>query len=79
MEGLVKRNDLYEDDQEQQQHAHAIQILAEGVRVSEEKICHLYEDVLGEYKREAKVKLFLSILVTKRVRVLLDEKRSTPA
>jgi hypothetical protein len=38
----------------------------------------IYEAVLGEYKREAKVKLFLPILVTKRVRQILDEKKMTP-
>ena len=65
---------LYEDDPEKQQHAHAIQILAEGVSTSEEEIFQLYEGVLREYKREAKVKIFLPILVTKRVRELLDEK-----
>ena len=71
-------NSLYEDDAEKQQHAQAIQILAEGVRISQQEMYQIYEAVLGEYKREAKVKLFLPILVTKRVRQILDEKNMTP-
>jgi hypothetical protein len=74
-EGVVMRvNGLYEDDPEKQQHAHAIQILAEGVRISEEEVFQLYEGVLREYKKEAKINIFLPILVTKRVRELLDER-----
>ena len=76
-------NGLYENDLEKQQHAHAIQILAEGVMISEAEMYQLYEGVLMEYKREAKIKIFLPILVTKRVRELLHEKtralgRGTP-
>ncbi len=67
-------NGLYEDDPERQQHAHAIQILAEGVKIPAEEIFQLYEGVLREYEREAKIKIFLPILVTKRVRELLDDK-----
>jgi hypothetical protein len=75
---VMTANGLYEDDLEKQQHAHAIQVLAEGVRVvSEEEIYELYEGVLREYKREARVKIFLPILVTKKVRELLDEKKET--
>jgi hypothetical protein len=75
MTGVVMRvNGLYEDDPEKQQHAYAIQILAEGNRISEEEIYQLYEGVLREYKKEAKIKIFLPILVTKRVRELLDER-----
>lgn len=67
-------NGLYEDDLEKKQHLHAIQTLAEGVKVSKEEIYRLYEDVLKEFKREARVKIFLSILVSKRVRELLEKK-----
>jgi hypothetical protein len=74
---VMTANGLYEDDLERNQHAHAIQILAEGIRISEEEIYRIYEGVLREYKREAKVKIFLPILVPKRVRELLGEKKRT--
>ncbi|HVP79318.1 MAG TPA: DUF3562 domain-containing protein [Thermodesulfobacteriota bacterium] len=64
---------LYEDDLERQQHAHAIQILAVEIRISEEEIYRVYEVVLREYKREAKIKTYLPILVAKRVRELLGK------
>jgi len=64
-------NGLYENDLERQQCAHAIQILAEEIRISEEEIYRVYEGVLREYKREAKIKIFLPILVAKRVRETL--------
>ena len=74
----MTENGLYEDDLEKQQHAHAIQILIERVRISEEEVYRLYEGVLRDYKREARVKIFLPILVPKRVRELLD-KNKTPS
>ena len=64
---------LYDDDLEKQQHTHAIQILAKKVSISEEEIYQLYEDVLWEFKREAKIKTYLPILVAKRVRELLGK------
>jgi hypothetical protein len=72
----MTENGLYEDDLEKQQHAHAIQILAEGIRISAEEIYRLYEGVLREHKKEAKIRIFLPILVTKRVRELLEKKAS---
>ena len=62
---------LYEDETEQKQHFRAIQTLVKDGRSSEEGIRHLYEGVLQEFKSEAKIKTFLSILVTKKVKELL--------
>ena len=66
---------LYEDENEQKQHFSAIQILVKDAGSSEEEIRHLYEDVLQEFKKEAKIKTFLSILVSKKVRNLLNARR----
>ncbi len=66
---------LYEDETEQKQHFSAIQTLAKDVRSSEEEIRPLYEGVLKEFKNEAKVKTFLSILVSKKVKALLQVRR----
>ena len=66
---------LYEDETEQKQHFSAIQRLVRDVSSSEEEIRHLYEDVLKEFKSEARIKTFLSILVSKKVKELLDAGR----
>jgi hypothetical protein len=63
---------LYEDESEQRQHLSAIQRLVKDVGSSEEEIRNLYEGVLQEFKNEAKIKTFLFILVSKKVRQLLQ-------
>jgi hypothetical protein len=75
MSVVMTANGLYEDEIEKQQHAHAIQVLADVVRISEEEVYRVYEVVLREFKKEARVKIFLPILVTKRVREILDKNR----
>jgi len=62
---------LYEDENEQKQHFRAIQMLVKDAGSSEEEIRLLYEGVLQEFKNEARIKTFLSILVSKKVRELL--------
>jgi len=66
---------LYEDEAEQRQHFSAIQRLVRDVRSPEDEIRLLYEDVLKEFKSEARIKTYLSILVSKKVKELLDARR----
>ena len=66
---------LYEDEAEKKQHFSAIQTLVKDVRSSEEEIRDLYEGVLKEFKTEAKIKTFLPILVSKKVKELLHATR----
>jgi len=73
---MMTTNGLYEDDLERKQHLHAIHTLAEGVRISPIEVSPVYEDVLRAYKKEARVKIYLSILVTKKVRDILDHTRN---
>jgi acyl-[acyl carrier protein]--UDP-N-acetylglucosamine O-acyltransferase len=70
-EGFMKELCLYEDESEQRQHISSIQRLVKDLGSSEEEIRNLYEDVLQEFKNEAKIKTFLSILVSKKVKQLL--------
>jgi len=63
---------LYEDESEQRQHLSAIQMLIKDVGSSEEEIRNLYEGVLQEFKNEATIKTYLFILVSKKVRQLLQ-------
>jgi len=66
---------LYEDEAEQRQHFSAIRRLVRDARSPEEEIRPLYEDVLKEFKSEARIKTYLSILVSKKVKELLDARR----
>lgn len=66
---------LYEDDTEQKQHFGAIQNLVKDEGWSEEEIRPLYEGVLKEFKNEARIKTFLSILVSRKVKELLQARR----
>ena len=74
MEEVMSDFALYEDEAEQRQHFTAIQSLVKNVRFSEAEIRHLYEDVLKEFKSVARVKTFLPILVSRKVKELLDAK-----
>jgi len=75
MEEIMSDFALYEDEAEQKQHFSAIQRLVMDVRSPEEEIRHLYEVVLKQFKSEARIKTFLSILVSKKVKELLDARR----
>jgi hypothetical protein len=66
---------LYEDETEKMAHFNAIQTLVKDVGSSEEEIRPLYEDVLKEFKSEAKIKTFLSILISKKVKELVHARR----
>ena len=62
---------LYEDEKEKRQHIAAIQILIRDVGSSEEEIRRLYEGILQELKKEAKVKTFLTVIVSRKVKDVL--------
>jgi hypothetical protein len=70
----MKKLWLYEDENEQRQHFSAIQTLAKDVSSSEEEVRPLYEGVLKEFRNEAKIRVFLPILVSKKVRQLLQRR-----
>jgi hypothetical protein len=62
---------LYENEEQRKQHLRAIQILIKEVRRPGEEITRLYHVVLQEYEKEAKVKTFLPILISKRVKEMI--------
>ena len=72
----MEESKLYEDDQEKQHHIHAVHVLAENVSISEIELLELYENVLREYKRDVKIRNFLPMLVTKKVRELLEAEKN---
>ena len=75
MEESVSDAALYEDEAEQKQHFMAIQRLVKDVRSAEEEVRHLYEDVLKKFRSEARIKTYLPILISRKVKELLDARR----
>jgi hypothetical protein len=67
---------LFENEAERKQHTSIIQSLVKEVGFSEKTITSLYTTILDEYKQEAKIKIFLPILVGKKVKNLLIEVRN---
>ena len=68
---------LYENEEQQKQHLRAIQILVKEIERPGDEISRLYYLVLQEYEKEAKVKHFLPILISKRVREMVGAKSQT--
>lgn len=66
---------IYENENEKRVHRSALEILSGRNGASPEEIERLYEIVLLRFKREAKVKDFLPILVTRRVEHLLSVRK----
>ena len=69
----MKENALYENVAEQRRHQVAIENVAQDLRRSIESVNTVYEIVLARYKKKARIKDFLSPLVTKRVKELLRD------
>ncbi len=63
---------LYKSEAEARQHHAAINHLAEDLHRSELGIRPLYEMILARFIRTARIREFLSVLVSRRVRDLMD-------
>jgi hypothetical protein len=68
---------LYDDETERRLHSGAMKMLSTHARLSVDEVERLYEIVLSRFKREAKIKDFLPILVSRRVLYLLDKRELT--
>lgn len=64
---------IYESEEQKNQHLRAIQILVKEIEKPGDEISRLYHLVLEEYEKEAKVKIFLPILISKRVREMIKK------
>ena len=62
---------LYEDEREQRLHYHAVQRIARDVGRSVTDVILLYETELEQLKGRAKIKDFLSVPVSQRVKEIL--------
>ncbi|HXX58016.1 MAG TPA: DUF3562 domain-containing protein [Thermodesulfovibrionales bacterium] len=66
---------LYDNETERRLHIGAIEVLSVRAGLSSDKVERLYEIVLNRFKREARIRDYLPILVSKRVHYLLDKWR----
>ncbi len=66
---------LYDDETERKLHLNAIEMLAQRFEASVEDVERIYEIVFRRFKKGAKVKDFLPILVSRRVEYLLNKRR----
>jgi hypothetical protein len=69
-ESSVKKKSLH-DEKEDDQHAHAIQKLAQELHMSAEEIRPSYMGILAALKKDAKIKAFLPVLVSRSVKAQL--------
>jgi hypothetical protein len=69
----MKETALYENVAEQRRHQAAIENVAQDLHRPIEIVYIVYELVLTRYKKTARIKDFLSPLVTKRVKELLQD------
>ena len=59
---------IFKDENEKRQHENAIHRISREMGISEETVTLLYEEILGKYWGDSKIKSFLSILVTREVK-----------
>jgi hypothetical protein len=74
----MKIDSLHENEEERKQHLRAIQTLIKEVRRPEEEITRLYHLVLQEYEKEAKIKTFLPIIISRRVKEMIEAEPRQP-
>lgn len=67
---------LYDDETERKLHLNAIEMIALRAGASVEDVEKVYEIVLRRFKKMARVKDFLPILVSRRVEYLLTVRRN---
>ncbi|HXY62142.1 MAG TPA: DUF3562 domain-containing protein [Nitrospirota bacterium] len=73
-EGNAVEERARHDDKEHDQHAHAIQKLAQELHMSAEEIRPSYMGVLATMKKDAKIKAFLPVLVSRSVKAQLQQR-----
>jgi hypothetical protein len=62
---------LYDNEGDRKQHLHAVEMLARDMQTPADRIIVIYERELSKIKTAAKVKDYLTVLVTRRVKDIL--------
>jgi hypothetical protein len=76
MEEQTAIHPLYANDAERIQHESAIRQLSQEYDVQAEIMKNIYEEILGDLKSRARIKVFLSIFVARIIRDLLSSSSS---
>ncbi|HXY55530.1 MAG TPA: DUF3562 domain-containing protein [Nitrospirota bacterium] len=71
-EQSVKNAGPIGDEKDHGQHARAIQKLAQELGISVEEVSGLYRDILEVLKKDAKIRIFLPIIVSRIVKERLQ-------
>lgn len=74
-EGFKGFDHLYDNDKEKRQNTQTIEMLSDRLGVPFGEVERIYRIVLYRFKRSARVKDYLPILVSRRVRYLFDSKK----
>jgi hypothetical protein len=74
----MENNALRDIEATPRQHQVAVENLAQSLNRSIDSVNTLYQMVLRHYKMHARIKYFLSPLVTKRVKEVLRDTTPTP-
>jgi hypothetical protein len=72
-----KSNHLYDDENERKLHLNAVEMIALRIGASQDDVERVYKIVLRRFKKVAKVKDFLPILVGRRVEYLLNKRKNS--
>ena len=64
---------LYRTEAEKRQHSSAIDILARDLGIDEDSIRPFYENELRALQEQARIRTFLSILVSRRIKEKIDK------
>jgi hypothetical protein len=67
-EGVMAGVCQYDNDAEERQHSKAIQMLAKELGAPESEIRRLYEEILCSIKGGARIKDYLTVLVSRNVK-----------
>jgi len=60
------------DDNEKKVHQDSIEILAKELRQSSGEVALIYTSILDDLQKQARVRIFLHILVSKKVKELIE-------
>jgi hypothetical protein len=71
---IMVMTQLYDDDGERSQHSFAIQSLVRDLGVPQDEVKQYYEEALRDLKAGAKIKVYLTVLASRRVKETLLEK-----
>lgn len=66
----MERANLYETDKERQLHLRAVETVAKDIGRAVSDVMTVYESELGQLKQSARVKDFLPVLVSQRVKTI---------